>query len=157
MSKKQVTVRFSYDGTDVDLYEEETPQVELQIVRPIDLIHDPDYGGMYMGMFYTGQKYRKINVYVQPCYTGTDGTITRLETVWGWYETYGQPSIIQCYYKYRIDSTAHYWVQMKRETMRWYYSMGHEEVPSRPLKLEFVETRPEGVGVIYKPDDLVGT
>lgn len=146
---QSISVKFTYGSSSVDFYDEEIAELIVGYNRKISLYSTINN---YYGMIRVGSdnsEYRTVDIDFNIIVGVTSGTLSKIETLYN-QVTLGQPDILMCYYKYRIDPTAIIPVKMIRQSMKWRYASGVEEA-NYTLPVSFVEVKPEGVGMIQFP------
>ena len=58
-----------------------------------------------------------------------------------------QPDFLRLYYEYLENTSSNSIVKMIRQDMKWSYSAGRLE--NKPIKIRFIETNLENVGMLY--------
>lgn len=146
---QSISVKFTYGSSSVDFYDEEITELIVGYNRKVSLYSTINN---YYGMILVGSdnsEYRTVDIDFGIVVGVTSGTLSKIETLYN-QKTLGQPDILYCYYKYRIDPTAVIPVKMIRQSMKWRYVAGVEEA-DYTLPVSFVEVKPEGVGMIQFP------
>jgi len=138
-------LRFTHGGGNTDFYDDEVKELDLHTVQDKTLLRK--FGTRYYHMYYVGNPYYVIDLYLLLKYGGSGGTLSRMEDIFD-RDPDNQPETMECFYEYGIDSANSIWVQMKRDTMVWPYKTGYEE--SKVIKLTFYEAVPEGIAVTKK-------
>ena len=159
----EIVIKFDNAGSEIDLYDNEAVNLEVKSMRNIDVFQfglnhtggsetESPFQGTY-GMYYTSNRYREFIVKVITKHENSNSTLTKLETIRNWRDDYNQPKPIKMYYEYLISTSNYYYVQLVPDTFRKEYSEGY--LKEYAMNLRFVESRPEGAGVMTM-DDLVG-
>ena len=125
-------VRFSHSSGNTDFYEDEILILAYETIQPMDLIWLVS-GEAYISC--TKKSYVKITITFD---LTRSSTIDRIEDLFDLKDSYNQPEVMTCYYRYGIDTTTYSkTVQMMRDTMSFPFSAGRKE--SRRIKIVFCE------------------
>ena len=142
--------KFSFDGTDVTFYDNEAETIVKQYRRGYDLYQ---VASQRFGLYYTDKGYNVFTVGFRIKYgdyeNSATATLKKLETVYNWIDSYGQPEKIKFYYEMLWDTTEWNYVQMFRENMDWMFTSGYEQA-EYILPVRFVQTTFGTPGVVYK-------
>ena len=130
-------LRFTYNGTNTDFEFDEVAQLDLDFVQGIDLYRD------LLGQHQLYKKealYHRLRFQFRLAY-GNESTISKLETLLGYIDTYKQPAIMTCYYECSISTTNSYQVQMKRDEFVRPFVVGLDA--SKIVPITFIEAVPD--------------
>jgi len=141
-------LRFTHDGTSTDFYIYEVPKIVVSTVQKSDIWQDLQE---YYHIYKIGNSYKKLTITFD---IREMTTWTKLETLWGYKDSYYQPDIMQCFYEYGINTSTNIWVQMKRDDFQLRFFQGKYKAKEK-LKLVFYEAVPEGVAVVS--NQIIGT
>ncbi len=140
-------VRFEYStngefsGSYENFYEEEI--IELSVLKKQGHVLFKNFDKS-TGIIRTGFPYHIFTVTFNLAF-GYD-TLTKIENLF--LNRYGsQPDFLRLYYNYLEDTSSSSIVKMIRQDMKWSYSSGR--LDNKPIKIRFVETNLEGVGMLY--------
>lgn len=143
-------LRFGFLSTNLDFYDDEIDSMEITYSTS-RTIHT-NLNNYYV-IFRNGSdasKYKIFDINFNIIYgDSTTGTLAKIETLYN-QVTSEQPNLLQFYYKYAISTTTSVHVKMIRQGMQWNYFNG-SSLANYKLPITFVESKPEGVGMLYSP------
>lgn len=126
----------------VDFYDIEVPEMRTDHVQKNIIFKNVQN---YCSIIRTGYPYRIFSVKFRTSLIETQG---KLDTLYA-EPLYGQPYLMKLYYEY-IDNTSTFALcRMLRQDIKVIYECGRMSV--NDIDIRFVETTPEGVGMIQFP------
>ena len=140
----EVVIKFRYNNTDTNFYDTEIPEIVVSNVQKADTWQDLQG---YYHICKTRDSYKKITVtFITKSYED-ETTWDKLNIIWGYKDTYYQPTVIQCFYEYLISTTSNCYVQMKRDDYKLKYFCG-KPLAEEKIRLVFYEAVPEGAAIV---------
>lgn len=138
-------LRFVYNGATTSFNNNEVQQLEHFTVHPHLL--KKLYSGY--GVQQIGLPYNKFKI----SFAVDEGdTLSKLETLWGYVDSFYDPAIIQCYWKYNLDANESKQVQMNRGQMRWEFTSG--KIKRTIIPIDFYEAVPANEAVVQLTDNI---
>ena len=140
-------LRFTYSGTNTDFSNDEVLNLQVSNVQKIYLWQDLQE---YFHLNKIGKSFKRISVNFN---VTSLNTITKIETLWGYKDSYYQPNLIQMYYEYAVSTSTNIFVRMKRDDYKLNYEFGQVEY-GQVIPIIFYEGKHTEVGGIDVSSDL---